>query len=237
MPQESSHILGNFQKALDALNADLKRMSKLVVQSTENSIRGLLARDSGLCAQVIADDEEIDSLEMKVDREGLDIIMLYQPVASDLRQVVSTMKVSSNLERVGDQTVNIAKRARKLNKSLELPEARLIEPLYEQATGLLRRSLEAFGEGNLEAALEVKDQDKQLNKSCKSAAKQLTRRMEEDPSRIRDYLDLQFVVRFLERIGDHAKNISEDAVFAEAAVDIRHGADRAQVKGMAEEDE
>ena len=155
--------------------------------------------------------------------------MLYQPVASDLRKVVSVMKVSSNLERVGDQAVGIAKRARKLNKSLELPETRLVEPVYDKAARLLRRSLEAFREGKVEVALEVKDEDAELDKAYKAVAKQLTARMEEDSGRVKDYLDLQFVVRFLERVGDHAKNIAEDAVFAESAHDIRHGGERPEI--------
>ncbi|NIP94066.1 MAG: phosphate signaling complex protein PhoU [Akkermansiaceae bacterium] len=229
MSKEPTHILGRFQRALDELVEDLNRMSAIVTRSLENAFRGLRDRDTSLCAQVIADDEEVDQLEMKLDEEGLKIIMLYQPVASDLRKVVSVMKVSSNLERVGDQAVGIAKRGRKLNKSLELPETRLVEPVYDKAASLLRRSLEAFREGKVEVALEVKDEDAELDKAYKAVAKQLTGRMEEDSGRVKDYLDLQFVVRFLERIGDHAKNIAEDAVFAESAHDIRHGGERPEI--------
>ena len=180
-------------------------------------------RDSSACASVIADDEEIDRLEKKIDEEGLKIITLYQPVASDLRLVASIMKVSPNLERIGDQSVGIAKRARKMNNNEELAETRLIEPLYQMAANLLQQSLEAFKAGNVDLAIEVKQQDQKLNEAQKELAKKLTKRMENDSARIKDYLDLQFIARFLERIGDHAKNICEDAIFAESAVDIRHG--------------
>lgn len=237
MSNQPSHILGNFQRALDQLRSDLLHMSGLVLDGLEHARRGLLERDSSLCTRVVADDEDIDSLEMKIDREGLNIIMLYQPVASDLRQVVSTMKVSSNLERVADQAVGIAKRARKMNRNPELPETRLVEPLFEKAAKLLRNSLEAYRDGRIEEALEVKEEDDELDRAHKVVAKQLTRRMEEDSSRIKDYLDLQFIVRFLERIGDHAKNISEDTVFAESAVDIRHRPEVPDAEQIAEEEE
>ena len=226
MTQESQHILGNFQRSLDELTQNLNRMADLVIQNLEAAVKGLLERDTALCAQVIADDEEIDTLEIRIDEQGLQIMMLYQPVASDLRKVVSAMKVSSNLERVGDQAVGIAKRARKMNKNREIAETRLVEPVYDKAISLLRLSIEAYRDGQIEEALEVKDRDSELDKAYKAVAKQLTARMEEDSEHIKDYLDLQFIVRFLERIGDHAKNIAEDAVFAEAAMDIRHGGER-----------
>ena len=228
MPENTPHILGRFQIALDELTADLNRMSGLVLQNLASSVSGLIQRNTDLCSRVIADDEEIDHLEMRIDEEGLKIIALFQPVASDLRKVVSAMKVASNLERVADQAVGIAKRARKMNKNLEIGDTRLVEPIYQQADQLLRRSLEAWREGDVAIALDVKKKDAELDKAYKALAKQLTRRMEEDSAHIKDYLDLQFIIRFLERVGDHAKNISEDAVFAEAAVDIRHGGEAPQ---------
>lgn len=223
MSEDTPHILGKFQVALDELTADLNRMAGLVVQNLDSAVRGLIERNTDLCSNVIADDEEIDHLEMEIDEEGLKMLVLFQPVASDLRKIVSAMKVASNLERVADQAVGIAKRARKMNKHLEIGETRLVEPIYQQAATLLRKSLEAYREGDVGIALEVKKKDAELDKAYKAVSKQLTRRMEEDSERVKDYLDLQFIIRFLERIGDHAKNISEDAVFAEAAVDIRHG--------------
>jgi len=223
MSNDNQHILGNFQSSLDDLNALMFRMASLAQANLDAAAHGLMNRDSSACASVIADDEEIDRLEKKIDEEGLKIITLYQPVASDLRLVASIMKVSPNLERIGDQSVGIAKRARKMNNNEELAETRLIEPLYQMAANLLRQSLEAFKAGNVDLAIEVKQQDQKLNEAQKELAKKLTKRMENDSARIKDYLDLQFIARFLERIGDHAKNICEDAIFAESAVDIRHG--------------
>lgn len=230
MPDETPHILGKFQEALDKISADLNSMADQVTSNLEMAVRGLTERDSTLCDQVIADDAEVDLLEMKIDEEGLRIMTLYQPVATDLRRVISVMKVSGNLERVGDQAVSIARRARKMNRNLEIAETRLVEPVYKKAISLLQKSLGAFAEGNLEHALEIRGEDAELNEAQKSVSKQLTARMENDSARIKDYLDLHFIVRWLERVGDHAKNIAEEAVFVTAAMDIRHGAERPEVE-------
>ena len=230
MPDETPHILGKFQDALDKISADLNSMADQVTSNLEMAVRGLTERDSTLCDQVIADDAEVDLLEMKIDEEGLRIMTLYQPVATDLRRVISVMKVSGNLERVGDQAVSIARRARKMNRNLEIAETRLVEPVYKKAISLLQKSLGAFAEGNLEHALEIRGEDAELNEAQKSVSKQLTSRMENDSARIKDYLDLQFIVRWLERVGEHAKNIAEEAVFVTAAMDIRHGAERPEVE-------
>ena len=107
---ESTHILGNFERALNKLNEDIVEMSSKVENCFELAIRGLVRRDTDLCNQVVADDEEIDQFEKDIDKQGMQIIALYNPVAHDLRKVVSAMKVSSNLEWVADQAVGIAKR-------------------------------------------------------------------------------------------------------------------------------
>ena len=218
---ESTHILGNFDRALTQLSDDIIEMGTKVEHCFELAVRGLVRRDTDLCNQVVADDEEIDQFEKDIDKQGMQIIALYNPVAHDLRKVVSAMKVSSNLERVADQAVGIAKRARKMNKNAEIPETRLVEPIYDLAASLLHDAIAGFNsEGGIDEAIEIQARDKEVDAAYKEMAKKLVDRMEEDPEHIKDYLDLQFIVRFLERIGDHAKNIAEDAVFAEAAMEI-----------------
>jgi phosphate transport system protein len=230
MSTESSHILTNFQKALNTTREDLLAMASRTRHNLDLSIRGLLERNPDLCAEVIADDEEIDQLEMKIDKEGMQTMMLYQPVASDLRSLVSIMKVASNLERVADQAVSIAKRARKISKSDEVPEVRLVEPIHQLAASLLHDSITSFAEKNVSLALGIRDRDDELDTAHKRLVKALTKRMEEDTVNIRVYLDLVFIVRFLERVGDHAKNIGEEAVFVASAQDIRHKSDRAKLE-------
>jgi len=223
---ESNHILGNFEKALNKLNDDIIDMGNKVEHSFRSAVRGLLRRDTDLCNQVLADDEEIDQLEIQIDQEGMQIIALYNPVAHDLRKVVSVMKVSSNLERIADQAVGIAKRARKMNKNAEVVETRLVEPIYDLASALVHDAIVGFNSGgNVDEAIAIQTRDKEIDAAYKELAKKLTKRMEEDSAHIKDYLDLQFIIRFIERIGDHAKNIAQDTVYAESAVDIRHGGD------------
>src|SRR5205823_8777961 len=122
------HILGTFDEALSALRNNVLMMAGLTERSLERAMKGLFNRDDNLCVTAIADDEEIDQLEKQIDKDGVDILLRYQPVASDLRRVVSAMKLSPNIERVADQATNIARRARKLNRHPALPEVELIRP-------------------------------------------------------------------------------------------------------------
>src|SRR5476651_4584 len=119
------HILGTFDEALASLRNNVLMMSGLTERSLERSMKGLLERNNDLCANAIADDEEIDQLEKQIDKDGVEVLLRFQPVASDLRRVVSAMKLSSNLERMADQGTNIARRARKLNQHPPLPETEL----------------------------------------------------------------------------------------------------------------
>src|SRR5690349_22593898 len=102
---EAKHILSSFDEALDSLRSQVLFMASLSTRSLENALRGLQERNDDLCLQTIADDEEIDQLEKQIDREGVDLLIRYQPVASDLRRVVAAMKLSPNLERIADEAV------------------------------------------------------------------------------------------------------------------------------------
>lgn len=230
MTTEPNHILSKFQKALNTTREDVTTMANLATEHLDLSIRGLLERDSNLAAQVIAEDDKIDQLEMKVDREGMQTMMLYSPVASDLRELLATIKIASNIERIADLSVGISKRVRKMNENEAISETKLIEPIYQLVASLLKDALIAFTEGNVPQALAIKPRDKEIDIAHKDVTKKLTKRMEEDSSHIKDYLDLIFIVRFLERIGDHAKNIAEETVFSEEARDIRHGGDAREMQ-------
>src|SRR5215212_6287676 len=139
-----THILGTFDEALGSLRNSVLMMSSLTERSLERAIKGLLDRDDELCATAIADDEEIDQLEKQVDKDGVDLLLRFQPVASDLRRVVSAMKLSPNIERVADQATNIARRARKLNQHPALYETELIEPMYAHAMSMFKDSIDAY---------------------------------------------------------------------------------------------
>ena len=218
----SKHILGTFDEALATLRNNVMMMASLTERSLENALNGLVQRDDDLCATAIADDEEIDQLEKQIDKDGIDLLLRFQPVASDLRRVVSAMKLSSNLERMGDQAVSIARKARKLNQHPALPEVTLIAPMREHSMRMFKDSVDAFVQENVELALGLKARDKALDEMNAEASRRLIERMAQDQEQLRGYLNLMFIARHLERVGDHATNIAEDAVFAAAAEDIRH---------------
>jgi phosphate transport system protein len=216
------HILGTFDEALGSLRNNVLMMSSLTERSLDRAITGLLQRDDKLCAIAIADDEEIDQLEKQMDKDGIDLLLRFQPVASDLRRVVSAMKLSSNLERMADQGTNIARRARKLNQHPALPEVELITPMFNHAMAMFKDAIDAYVREDVQLARAVVPRDQGLDDMNSSASRRLIERMAEDPSQLRGYLNLIFISRCLERVGDHATNMAEDAVYAAAAEDIRH---------------
>jgi phosphate transport system protein len=218
----SRHILREFDTALDALRSDALMMASLTDRNLQNAMICLLDRNPELCAVTVADEKEVDALEKKVDSNGVEILLRFQPVASDLRQVVSTMKLGSNLERVADQAVKIARRSRKLTMEPELDEAIALGPLFIEAISLFRDSIRSFADGDVTLARSLHERDRELDQMNHDIADDLTAKMAEQPDRIPDYLNLLFIARHLERVGDHAKNIGEDAVYTAQAEDIRH---------------
>lgn len=216
------HILGTFDETLVALRNNVLMMAGLTERSLERAMKGLFDRNDELCATTIADDEEIDQLEKQIDKDSVDILLRFQPVASDLRRVVSAMKLSSNLERMADQATTIARRARKLNRHPPLPEVDLIRPMYDHAMSMFKDSVDAFAREDVDLGRAVVSRDQKLDDMNRAASDKLVERMARDPDQLRGYLNLIFVGRSLERVGDHATNIAEDAVYAAAAEDIRH---------------
>lgn len=216
------HILGNFDEALGSLRNNVLMMAGLAERSLDRAINGLLRRDDNMCASAIADDEEIDQLEKQIDKDGIDLLLRFQPVASDLRRVVSAIKLCSNVERIADQAVSIARRARKLNQHPPLAEVDLVIPMHKHAMGMFKDGVDAFVRGDVDLARAVIARDDALDEMNRSANRRLVDCMAQDPDQLRGYLNLIFVARCLERVGDHATNIGEDAVYAAAAEDIRH---------------
>jgi len=217
------HIIQDFDDALRSLKSEVLAMASQTTQNLEQAVCAVVNRDADLARAVIADDTLVDEAEMEIDRMGLALLTRFHPVASDLRFVLASMKASTNLERISDHAVNIAKRARKMQGRPELPETRQIEPIHELAAALLRDSLESFLDGNESLAKSLGARDKELDRLHKSTTAAFSRRIEEGDSRSEDFLHLILVARSLERVGDLAVNIGEDAVFMESSEDIRHG--------------
>jgi phosphate transport system protein len=218
----SRHILQDFDAALHSLRADVLMMASLTDRNLQNAMACLLDGNAELCAVAVADELEIDELEKKIDNDGVEILLRFQPVASDLRHVISTMKVSANLERIADQAVRVAQRARKLAMPSATEDAHALGPMFVEATNLFRDSVRAFADEDVTLALSIKDRDREIDQINHDIADDLTEKMPVHPERITDYVNLIFIARHLERVGDHAKNIGEEAVYAAEAEDIRH---------------
>ena len=196
-------------------------MAGLARVNLERAMQALFERNLELANAVIADDNEVDELERRVDQLGMDVLVRFHPVATDLRMVVTSMKISMNLERISDHAVNISKRARKLCATTVLPDVNLLEPLYTLADHLLRDAISAFSDRNAVLGESLHARDKELDRLHRDATATFGSRIEES-GRSQEYLHLILIVRSLERVGDMATNIGENAVFLDVARDIRH---------------
>lgn len=215
------HILSTFNHSLEKLRGDVLAMSSMARKNLACAMRGLLERDTDLCNSAIAADQDVNDLEKAVDKLGMHILVKFQPTAHDLRQVMGTIRVANNLERIADQASSIAKRARFINNLPEFPEIKLIQPVYSLCDRNLDASLQAFLNADPEAAAAARLLDKELDAAEKALDHELIAVMESHHSGLEGYIHLIFVARFLERVGDHAKNICEDTIFIERAEDIR----------------
>ncbi|MAS94991.1 MAG: phosphate transport system regulatory protein PhoU [Verrucomicrobiales bacterium] len=219
---EIPHTLHEFEEGLANTKKSILLMASTASVNLKNAVIGLLERDSNLCNQAIADDDIVNTFERQIDEDGMEILMRFNPVATDLRSVIGSMKISTNLERISDLAEHIARRARKILKKPNQSETRLIEPLFQKAADLLDDAIQAYSEGDVELALTLFKRDEELDALHGKILKKLTRLMEQDTENLRTYLNLIFIVRCLERVGDHSVNIGEEAVYIHRAADIRH---------------
>ena len=215
------HILTSFAQNLRSLRDQVLIMASIARKNLAGAMRGLMERDTDLCNAAIAADQDVNELEKSIDRLGMQILLKFQPTAQDLRQVMGTIRIANNLERISDQAGSIAKRARAINLLPEMPETSLIQPVYHLCARNLEAAIQAFSDGDAEAAAEIRQRDKELDAAEKHLDQALLQVMEARNAPLEGYLHLIFIARFLERVGDHCKNICEDTVFIEKAEDIR----------------
>lgn len=225
MPQKNLIIQAN-EDAMAAFDADIRHMGALVLENFSLASEGLLQRNTDLCNRAIADDEEVNRLEKKIDLTGVELIVRFGPVASNFRRIIASMKVSTALERAADHAVNLARRGRKLNLRQPIPETANIKELADLAAAQLRDSINAYCDGNLQSALRLLSRDTALDLAYEAFTQRIITLMETDSAHVKDYVDLLFATRFIERIGDQSENIAEDTVYYLTAMDIRHGGDR-----------
>ncbi len=191
-------------------------------QSVAQSLKALVQRDRSLAKQVDADDALLDRLEIEIDNRCIKLLALRQPTATDLRFTAMTMKISSELERIGDQAVNIAHRAEELGREPLLKPLVDIPRMADHAQNMIHDSLDAFVYRKPDLAREVIKRDEQVDLLNRQLHRELTSFMIEDPHTITRCLNLMSVAHNLERIADHATNIAEDIVYLYEGRDIRH---------------
>jgi len=216
------HVLSDFDTALKRLNEDLFLMASIARRALTAARSGLTNCDQSVCQSVISDDSAVDELEKQVDEDGFDIIMRFQPVASDLRQVLAVMRACKDLERIGDLAVSISRRACQIQTYGARLESGLIEPLFEQALELFSDAMRAFAQRDMTLANSVILRDEHLDAAHQEVNGQLVERLQANAALAPFYIHLLFIVRHLERVGDHAVNLAEQAVYASSSKDIRH---------------
>lgn len=217
------HILKKFDTDLEDLRSRVLAMGGLVEQQFLRAMDDLESGDLVSIERTIADDHLVNRHEVELDEACNHIIARLQPAAVDLRMVMTVVKIITDLERIGDEAKKIAKMARELHSDkLRLVPMVELRSTANIAVAMLRKSLDAFARVDETVSYEVARQDKEVDASFKAIMRQLITYMMEDPRTISSSLDLLFVARSIERIGDHAKNIAEYVVYMVRGRDIRH---------------
>lgn len=212
----------HLQREIDKVKKDLLGLCAMVEEQVQMAVKALLERDPDLARRVERGDNEIDQREVEVEEECLKVLALHQPVASDLRFIVSALKMNSDLERIGDLAVNIARKAANFcnQPAMEIPFD--LEGMWQKTQRMLRDSLDALVNLDGRLANSVCARDNEVDQMKKEIRHKAEAAMQSDPARVPSYLTLLAVSRNLERIADHATNIAEDVIYMNDGRIIRH---------------
>ncbi len=218
-----NHIMTQFDDELEEIRTRLMEMGGKVEQQLHNAIRAVSEADSKLAEEVIAEEQRVDDMEVDIDEACILIIARRQPAASDLRLVMMVTKAVNDLERIGDEAKKIANHAVILAEQGGASEGYTeVRHLGQSVSSMLANALDAFARFDVDAAMRTLEEDKQIDLDYKTALRELVTYMMEDPRSITRAINILWVVRSLERIGDHAKNLCEQIVFVVKGKDIRH---------------
>jgi phosphate transport system protein len=212
----------HFEQDLQALKNRLLNMGAMVEERVQQAVQALMARDIEAVERIIHGDHEVNDLQIEIDDRCLKLLALQQPMASDLRLITAAMKINADLERIGDQAVNIAEQALKI---LSLPPLKPLIDLprmAEMAERMTRESLDAFVRRDAALARSILKRDDEVDQLKDQVFRVLLTYMMADPGTIERALSLILVSRHLERIADHATNVAEDVIFVVEAKDVRH---------------
>jgi phosphate transport system protein len=218
------HLSSQFDADLNTINAHLLEMGGLVEAQVANAMKAFSTMDAELASEVLAKEKTVNDFEINIDKECAEILARRQPTAKDLRLVLAIAKAISNLERVGDEADHIAARIKKIvevNAPYQINVAE-IRIAGQMALGLLRRSLDAFARMDSKAAATIVADDLEIDNEFRGFVRKLNSYMSEDPRIISTALEILFIAKAVERIGDHAKNISEFVIYVDKGMDVRH---------------
>jgi phosphate transport system protein len=222
--QQSEHIFRQYDAELEAVRAKVLEMGALVEQQIVDALDALTGTNIKLAKNVIKKDHMVNALEVQVDEDCSRIIARRQPAAGDLRMVLMMIKTITDLERIGDEATKVARFALKAAESNQKLTPRFVEikAMANSARDMLHMALDAFARSDATKVIEIAHMDEEVDEQYQAAIRQLITFMLEDPRTISISLEVLFVAKAVERIGDHAKNISEYVVYMVKGKDVRH---------------
>ena len=220
----SHHTSRQFDAELEAVRSRVLQMGGLVESQIRLAFESLLNGDVAMMNKVVDNDHRVNALEVEIDESCSQILVRRQPAAGDLRMITTVIKTITDLERIGDEAEKIARMAKLLSQKdrLYLPRYNEIKRAGDLALDMLHKSLDAFARLDLVTAAQVVRQDEQVDEEFRAIMRYLITFMMEDPRTISTSLEILFVAKAIERIGDHAKNMSEYVVYMVKGRDVRH---------------
>ena len=218
------HTLKQFDADLEAVRSRVLQMGGLVEEQIINAIEALSTGDTDMAERVIQDDHRVNAMEVEIDEDCNQMIALRQPTAGDLRMIMTVVKTITDLERIGDEAEKIGRMTKLLfeNDQLSMPRFTEVRHMSEIVVDMLRKSLDAFARLDLAAAAQVVRQDMDVDSEYRASLRHLITFMMEDPRKISMAIEILFVIKALERCGDHAKNMAEYVVYMVKGKDVRH---------------
>ena len=216
------HTSRQYERELQQLKEKILLLGGTVELMIASAMKALLSRDSDLARSVIASDPRVDAAELEIDHLCISLLALRQPAASDLRFIATALKIVTDLERIGDSTVNIAERAIELNEEPPLKPYIDVPRMASTAAGMVHRALDAFVNRNPDEAREVLAMDDGVDQLNVQLFRELLTYMIEDPKSVTRALRITFIAKYLERIADHATNIAQMVIFLCEGQDVRH---------------
>ena len=219
---EREHISASFDQDLDKLRTMILAMGGKVENMIVGSVTSLSERDSDLASRIIAMDHEVNGFEVAIDEKCLELLALRQPAARDLRFITLALKIVTDLERIGDQCANMAKRVLEINEEPPIKPYIDIPRMAQWTEIMLKEALDAFVRGDVDLAVKVCKDDQYVDELNIQIQRVLLSFMIEDPSTITRAINLNYISKYLERIADHATNIAEMVIFMVKGKDIRH---------------